>query len=366
MVLVIFTSTVSAQKNNPYLIVGTYNSNSSDGIYVYQLDDKTGNLTKVSNVKTSNASYLTISPKGNFVYAVNENGNDHNTGGAVSAFAFDKKSGILSFINQESTKGNDPCYIDIDKSGKWLSVANYSGGSLSLLPVLQNGSIGKIAAQVQHFGKGINTERQEKPHVHCVIFSKSGNYVAVTDLGIDQLFLYPIDKNKGVVNEQNAISTKVTAGAGPRHVVFHPTKKYVYLIEELTGSISVFKWVENKLTLVQNTIMIAASNLEGNTGADIHISDDGKFLYASVRGNINEIRIFKINKNGTLSAIGKQDTKGINPRNFTIAPSGKYLLVANQSSDNFVVFKRNKKTGLLTDINKTIDLGKPVCLKWIY
>ena len=357
---------IAAQKHKPFLVVGTYNSALSDGIYVYQFDDKTGDVKKISNVKTSNASYLTVSPNGNYVYAVNENGNEQNTGGTVSAFAFDKKSGTLSFINKESSQGNDPCYIDIDKNGTWLAVANYSGGSASLLPIHADGSVGASTSQVQYFGKGVNAARQEKPHVHCAQFSNDGNHVALTDLGTDQLYIYPFDKSNHDFDGHHVIITKVAPGAGPRHVVFHPTQKYVYLIEELTGSISVFHWVENKLVLLQNIIMIPPSMLEGNTGADIHVSEDGKFLYASVRGKINEIRCFAILKNGTLKAIGTQGTKGINPRNFTIAPSGNYLLVGNQSSDNIVVFKRNKKTGLLKDINKTISLGKPVCLKWIY
>ena len=357
---------IAAQKHKPFLVVGTYNSALSDGIYVYQFDDKTGDVKKISNVKTSNASYLTVSPNGNYVYAVNENGNEQNTGGTVSAFSFDKKSGVLSFINKESSQGNDPCYIDIDKNGTWLAVANYSGGSASLLPILADGSVGASTSQVQYFGKGVNAARQEKPHVHCAQFSNDGNHVALTDLGTDQLYIYPFDKSNHNFDGHHVIITKVTPGAGPRHVVFHPTQKYVYLIEELTGSISVFHWVENKLVLLQNIIMIPPSMLEGNTGADIHVSGDGKFLYASVRGKINEIRCFAILKNGTLKAIGTQGTKGINPRNFTIAPSGNNLLVGNQSSDNIVVFKRNKKTGLLKDINKTISLGKPVCLKWIY
>ena len=358
-------SNLSAQKNKPFLVVGTYNSATSDGIYVYQFDDKTGDLKLISNVKTSNASYLTVSPNGKNVYAVNENGNDQNTGGGVSAFAFDPSSGKLSFINKVSSEGNDPCYIDIDKNGKWLAIANYSGGSAALLPVNADGSIGKSTSQVQFYGKGVNIARQEKPHAHCAQFSNDGQYMAVTDLGTDQLHLYPFDKSSHNFDESHSILTKVTPGAGPRHIVFHPTKKYLYLIEELTGSISVFHWMEKKLILLQNTVMIPPSMLEGNTGADIHVSGDGKFLYASVRGKINEIRSFKILKDGKIKSIGKQDTKGINPRNFTISPSGNYLLVGNQISDNMVVFKRNKKTGLLTDINKTIALGKPVCLKWI-
>ncbi|TXH20253.1 MAG: lactonase family protein, partial [Chitinophagaceae bacterium] len=245
----VISVSVFAQNNKPYLIVGTYNSAISDGIYVYQFDEKTGDMKKISHVPTSNASYVTVSPSGNYIYAVNENGNKDNTGGAVSAFSFDKKNGQLQWINKVSSQGNDPCYIDIDHSGKWLSVANYSGGSMSVLPVKSDGAVGTVVSQVQHYGKGPNNDRQEKPHVHYAAFTNNNKYIAVNDLGIDQVALYPIHLTTGAIDEADAIKVKTKPGAGPRHIAFHPTKNFMYLIEELSASVAVYKLSKNKLVL---------------------------------------------------------------------------------------------------------------------
>ncbi len=363
--LLLFSDFAFAQNLKPFLLVGTYDSAKSDGIYVYKFDEQTGNADFVSSVSSSNPSYLSISPDQKNVYAVNENSNADNNGGGVSAFSFNRSKGELRLINQEKTGGNDPCYIDEAPYAKWLAVANYSGGSVSILPVLENGDLGKLRSTIQYSGKGFNPERQEAPHAHAAVFSKDGRILAVTDLGLDKIILYPFDQNSGEIDSDKAIVTNLKPGAGPRHVVFHPTNHLIYVVEELSASVSVFKIKGEKLVQVQNLEMLQPDQMKGNTGADIHISDDGQFLYTSLRGTINEIRIFKVKNNGKLKAIGVQDTKGVNPRNFSLSPSGNFLLVGNQSSDEIHIFKRNAKTGLLTDIQKKINLGKPVCLKWI-
>ena len=350
-----------AQKN--YLLVGTYTTGKSQGVYVYDFNSKTGEFDSVSMIKTSNPSYLAVSPDEKFVYAVNENTNNGN-GGKVTAFAFNRSDGKLSLINQQPSGGDDPCYVSVDKTEKWIATANYTSGTLSVLPVNKNGGLDTAVVVIQHNGYSVNSDRQQGPHVHCAIFSKDNKYLFATDLGIDKVMIYAFDEKNGRLTEQGSIMSK--AGAGPRHLTFHPNNKYAYLIEELTGSISNYRYIAGRFELLQNISALPPDYMGSVGSADIHTSPDGKFLYASNRGESNTIAIFKINqKNGWLTLVGHQSTLGQTPRNFNFDPSGNFLLAANQNSDAIVIFKVDKKTGLLSETGKIIKVGNPVCIKWI-
>lgn len=352
---------VNAQKN--YLLVGTYTTGKSEGIYVYHFDSKTGDFDSVSMIKTSNPSYLAVSPNEKFVYAANENAKDGN-GGEVSAFTFNKTDGKLSFINKQFSRGDDPCYVSVDKTDNWIATANYTSGTLSILPITRNGGLDTATSVIQHTGYSVNTERQTSPHVHCTIFSADNKSLYATDLGTDKVMIYSFDAKSGGLTESGSILTE--PGAGPRHFTFHPNNKYAYLIEELTGTISAYRSVNGDFELVQNISALPMDYMGSVGSADIHVSPDGKFLYGSNRGESNTIAIFKINpKTGWLTLVGHQSTLGKTPRNFNFDPSGNFLLAANQNSDEIVVFKVDKKTGLLSDTRKRIKVGNPVCVKWI-
>jgi 6-phosphogluconolactonase len=360
LLLATFLST-SAQRN--YLIIGTYTTGKSEGIYVYHFDSKTGDFDSVSMIKTSNPSYLAISPDEKFVYAANENAKNGN-GGEVSAFAFNKADGKLSFINQQPSAGDDPCYVSVDKTNKWLAIANYTSGTLSVLPINKSGGLDTAASVIQHNGYSVNTERQTGPHVHCAIFSSDNKFLYATDLGIDKVMIYTFNPRSGDLTESGSIMTE--AGAGPRHFTFHPNNKFAYLVEELTGTISAYRSAHGEFELIQNVSALPVDYMGPIGSADIHVSPDGKFLYASNRGESNTIAIFKINeKTGWLTPVGHQSTLGKTPRNFNFDASGNFLLAANQNSDEIVVFKVDKKTGLLSDTGKRIKVGNPVCVKWI-
>jgi 6-phosphogluconolactonase len=361
--LAIFNLIATGQKKENYLLVGTYTTGKSEGIYVYRFNTVTGDFDSVSMIRTSNPSYLAISPNQKFVYAVHENANN-GKGGEVAAFLFNKEQGKLSFINQQLSGGDHPCYVSVDKTGKWISAANYTSGSLAVLPINKNGGLDSATTVIQHTGYSVNSERQQGPHVHCTVFSPDNKYLFVSDLGIDKLMVYSFDERTGNLSESNSVLTE--PGAGPRHFTFHPGNKFAYLIEELTGTISVYHYINGELELLQN-ISAQPPDYMGPVGsADIHTSPDGKFLYASNRGESNTIGIFKINqKTGWLTLEGHQSTLGKTPRNFNFDPSGNFLLVANQNSDEIVIFKVNKKTGMLTDTGKKIKVGNPVCVKWI-
>ena len=359
----------SQKSKEELLVIGTYTSGTSDGIYIYKFNTETGENSFVSSIKTSNPSYLAVSANQKYVYAVNENADStrFTVTGHVAAFSFDKATSKLSFINKQESGGKHPCYVSIDKAGKWVIVGNYSSGSLAVLPVRSNGSLDSATQVIQHEGSSVNSERQEGPHVHATVLNKNNKTLYVPDLGLDKVMLYSFDNRTGKLKEFSTPFVITEAGAGPRHIDVHPNGKYAYLMEEMTGAVSGYK-IENDgyLSLLQN-ISGLPRDFTGTVGsADIHVSPDGKFLYCSNRGESNTIGIFSINQsNGELLWIDHQSTLGKTPRNFNFDPTGNFLLVANQNSDEIVIFKRNKQTGLLTDTGKRIKVSKPVCLKWI-
>lgn len=356
----------TAQKSK--LVIGTYTGGKSEGIYIYEFDSKNADTKFISTIKSSNPSFLAVSPNKKYLYAVNEDADSLNNGGMVSAYTFDKKKKQLTFINQQPSGGNHPCYITVDKTGKWVIVANYSGGSLSVTPVNEDGSLSADKKVMQHTGKGVNKERQEKAHVHQTLLTDDNKYVLAADLGIDKLMVYDFDNATGTATANTNASVSVPAGSGPRHAAIHPSHKYVYLTEELSGTVGAFSFdnTTGKLKLMQ-TISAVPEGFKGTlSGADIHVSPDGKFLYASNRGELNNLVIYKIDQAiGVLSVIGFQPTLGVKPRNFSFDPSGSFLLVANQDSDNISIFSVNHETGLLTDTGKSVSVPNPVCLVWV-
>lgn len=347
-----------------YLIVGTYTGGKSEGIYLFKFNSEDASFKEISHAKTSNPSYLVVSPDQRFVYAVSEDAKGNN-GGEISAFKFDKEKGELNFINKQLSAGDHPCYVEIDKTGKWVFAGNYSSGSLSVLPVNADGSLGEATTVIRHEGSGKNPKRQEKPHVHCTIISPDNKWLYVPDLGIDKVMIYSFDENAGKLKPGKQPFAASTAGAGPRHFTFHPNGKFAYLVEELTGHVVVYQMMNGQLKSLQRTSTLPRGKTGDAGSADIHVSPDGKFLYASNRGDFNNIAIFKVDANsGKLAIVGFQSTLGKAPRNFNFDPSGKYLLVGNQESDEIVIFKRSLKSGTLEDTGKRIAVGKPVCLKW--
>jgi 6-phosphogluconolactonase len=347
-----------------YLFVGSYTKGDEKGIYVYRFDAVTGDLTPVSSIATDNPSYLALSKDGRFLYAVNET--DGAKPGGVSAFSFDKATGRLTFLDKQASGGDDPCYISVDRGRKWAIVANYGGGDYSALPIRADGSLAPATETIQDQGTGPNKGRQEKAHVHSTIFSPDERLLAVCDLGTDKITLLhfnPAATTKPLTGTADSI-VNITPGSGPRHTAFYPNKPFAYVIEELSGTVDVYHVGGGKFTPIQRL----SSHPEGYHGdigsADIHISPDGKFLYASNRGDANNLAIFSIDPaTGKLTIKGFQSTLGKTPRNFMIDPTGRWLLVANQNGKNVVVFKRDPATGMLTDTNQRLEVPAPVCLK---
>lgn len=360
--LVFWLLPAAAQEH--YLLVGTYDSPKSEGIYVYKFNSTDGSVKEISHVKTSNPSFLAVAGNQKYIYAVSESGNTAKGGGVIS-FSFNKKTGILTQVSHQSSEGNNPCYISVDQSGKWVIVGNYSSGNFSVLPVTSKGILGKAKQVVQHEGSGPDTSRQKSPHVHAVFLKKNNYDLYVPDLGINKIMTYGFDAKTGKVFPSKT-KFVVPSGSGPRHIDIHPNGKYVYLVEEMSGSIAVFRDFGNGDLHEIQSLSALPLTYKGPAGsADIHVSPDGKFLYSSNRGSSNTIAIFSIDaKTGMIKLIDHQSTLGEKPRNFNFDPTGKFLLVGNQDSHEIVIFKRDLKTGLLTDTGKRIAVGKPVCIKW--
>ncbi len=357
---------VVAKSQKYFLFIGTYTGSGSKGIYVYSFDAATGKAKWVSNTEgIVNPSYMAIAPDGKYLYACNET--KTVSAGGISAFRFNREKGSLTFINKQSSGGDDPAYVSLHKNGRWVIAGNYSGGSLAAFPVNADGSIRPYSQLVQHTGTSINKQRQEAPHVHSTVFSLEGDYLFVPDLGLDKVMIYKFDPSaKKPLQPASPAFAATDPGSGPRHFIFHPNKKWAYLIEEMGGTVVAYNYEKGKLTIMQQ-IVTHADTAKGDFGsADIHLSPDGKFLYTSNRGNENNITIFSVDKTtGKLFLKGFQSTLGVQPRNFTIDPSGKYLLAANQKTGNIVIFKRDGKTGLLHDSGERINIPEPVCLKMI-
>ena len=360
LLLMLIISEVNIAQNY-YLIAGTYTKwEKSDGIYIYKFDSKTGTARLVSSVYTENPSFLAIPADGRHLYSVNENANGK---GGVSAFTFDHENGTLKFINQQLTHGDDPCYLRIDPTNKWIVAANYTGGNFSIFPIHPDGALGPAVQIIQHSGSSVNKDRQEMAHLHCVEFSYDRHYLAAVDLGMDQITLYPFDagKEKPVTDKPFIINTP--PGSGPRHFIFNPSKPLAYLIDELAANITVYRYSEGKIDSIQ-VISSQPADYKGEKGsAAIHFSADGKFLYGSNRGESNSISIFAVDdRSGRLTSVGFQSTGGEHPRDFTIDPSGKFLLAGNMKSGYVSIFDRDPGTGLLKDSGHKIRIPEPAQL----
>lgn len=346
-----------------YLLVGTYTQKDSKGIYVYRFDTISGFSKYVSMAEVADPSYLVVSNDEKYVYAVTES---NEATDAANAFSFDKKAGKLVLLNSQETMGGAPCYIAIDKSGKHVVTANYMGGSVTVFDVNEDRSLASVS-QVHAFeGKGVNADRQRQPHLHCVQFSPDGRYLFANDLGTDRIHRFEVnDTGTGnYLKIGKPESFKVPDGSGPRHLEFHPNGRYAYLITEIGGTVIGFNY-DSKKGLLKEFQTVAADTLNAQGSGDIHVTPDGRFLYASNRLKGDGLAIFSIDQEtGMLTKVGYQET-GIHPRNFVITPNGKFLLVASRDNDVIQIFEIDRSTGLLTNRYQDIELSMPVCLKFV-
>ncbi len=349
--------------------VGTYGTGQNGGIYFCRLNSRTGEiLLKEKIIGIDNPSFLAISKENHFLYTVNEVAETNgNPGGAVSSFAIDPENGNLRYLNRQLTIGGSPCYISIDNTGRFILLANYSGGNVTILPVLKDGKLGKHIESVQHTGQRINPDRQSAPHPHSIVVSADNHFVFVPDLGLDKILIYRFDQDKGTLRPNDTPHVSLKPGAGPRHFTFHPDGKFAYVINELNSTVTAFLYdsTEGRLNEIQTVSTLPEDYTGINYCADIHIHPAGKYLYGSNRRH-NSIAIFTINQEtGILARAGYEQTQGDFPRNFAVEPLGKFLLVANQRSNNIISFRIDAETGDLNPTGYTIEIPEPVCIKFM-
>ena len=345
-----------------YLIfVGTYTTDKSEGIYVFRLEDASGKLEQINLApNVENPSYLEIHPSGKYLYAVNE-----IEKGLLSSFAINVKTGGIKLLNQQSSLGNAPCHISIDKSGRCALITNYESGNICAYSIGYDGNLSEAKSNIQHYGKSSDPVRQKGPHAHSINIDPNNRFAVVADLGLDQVLVYRLNTTNAKLELNNSPLVQLPGGQGPRHLDFHPSCKYVYLINEIGNSVSALKYDASygNLSEIQRVSALPHDFGNKNQCADIHVHPSGKFVYGSNRGH-NSIFIAGIDQeSGRLNALNFQTTGGINPRNFAIEPRGKYLFVANSVSNNIVTFKIDQDSGLLEPNGHFTEVPTPVCIK---
>ncbi len=355
---VIILTSCSAIKTTDYL-VGTYTDTSSQGINVIQFNKITKAVSLLQVVSgIDNPSFVITNKSKTIIVTIEETASDN--GGKVTSYSYNKNTKTFQKITSIFTKGNHPCTVAFSPKEDYVLVGNYSGGSLNVFPISIDGKLSNASQFIQYEGKSVNAERQEKPHVHCIVFHAKENKIFVADLGTDAIQMIPFDENAtSFLQENKAQSFKVPAGSGPRHLLWNKTGTRLYATFELTNEVGVFEYHNNQLKLIQ-TIALTAPTKSGSA-AELRLSDNGNYLYASVRGNDNQIVVMKTNEVGNLEVIQTIKTAKT-PRNFILTDDQKNILVATQNSSLISVFDRDKKTGLLKATSSELTINKPVYL----
>lgn len=368
---VVLTLALSVQAKEFFVYFGTYTGPNSKGIYLSRLDLETGRLTAPQlAAETTSPSFLAIHPKGAFLYAANEvstfNG---KRGGAISAFAVDPKSGALTALNQQSSVGSGPCHLVVDKAGKNVLVANYGSGLVAALPLDRDGKLREASSSVQHTGSSVNSQRQKEPHAHSINLSPDNRFAFAADLGLDKILIYRFDPGSGQLRPNDPAFATVAPGSGPRHFAFHPSGKFAYVINEMVCTVTGFGYDRKTGALRElqtvSTLPAGEAVKPAYSTAEVQVHPSGKFLYGSNRGH-DTIAVFGIDSgSGRLTPIEHVSTQGKVPRNFGIDPTGRFLLAANQNSDTVVAFRIDPNTGRLSPTGQVLEVGAPVCIKFV-
>jgi 6-phosphogluconolactonase len=359
-----FSSCSVQQPSDTYnLLIGTYSTPGEEGsIYVYRFNADSGTVQLKNRLRVNSPSYLTVSKDLNNVYAVSEDSTTY-----VNAFSYEAKSGSLKLINRIPAGGRGPTYISVDSSKRYVFTANYGGGSLSALQIGENGGLEGEPYVIKHSGSGLIPGRQSHSHVHSVVLTPDNKFVVTQDLGTDKVYLYrfnPDSVQAPLVPAQQA-SITLPPGTGPRHLTFAPNGKYAYLISEISSVMMAFEYADDSLKLIQSLSTMPDGFTGTGNGADVHVSPDGRFLYGSNRGDLDDIVVYSIDQStGKLTFVQRVSAEGAHARTFAIDPSGNYLVIANGRSNNLTIFKRDKQTGKLTSVGHINDITRPSCVKF--
>lgn len=336
------------------LLVGTFTDGTSEGIYSLRFNQQTGTARALDTLAIANPAYLCISADGRRIYAVSENNEPTDS---VSTIAFDPATGRMTWMGARSNGAAGPCFVETN--GRRLLTANYKGGSMHVFPI---GDKGIVGPRMQQFG-GSKADsdmlQQAAPHVHTARFAPDGRHVLASDFSANRILKFSLSASGQL--KAKGVAARLDRNAGPRHIAFSPDGRFLYVMSELSGTVSVFRWRPNHIRPIQQ---IRSDSVNGHGGADIHFSPDGRFLYTSNRLKADGISIFSVDrKTGKLQKVGYQLT-GIHPRNFNITPNGRFLLVACRDTEGIQVFRIDPSTGLLTDIRRNIAIDRPCCVRF--
>jgi 6-phosphogluconolactonase len=366
--------------NDMLVYVGTYTEpirfgtgrilqGKGEGIYVYRMDQTSGAMELVGKATgIANPSYLAFDSSRRFLYAVNElKIYEGRPSGTISAFAVDPRTGALEFLTKRLTHGTDPCHVLVDKNGRCVFVANFMSGSVCVLPVLDDGSLGEASDVIQHHGSSIDPVRQKGPHAHSVTLDGVNRFAFVPDLGLDRVMVYKFDPERRTLEPNEVPWVTMKPGAGPRHMVFHPSGRFAYLINELDSTVAALSYDGGRGTFEELQIVptLPEGFLGQSTCGDVQVSPSGEFVYASNRGH-DSLVIYEIDQpTGVLTHVDHEPTQGKTPRHFGIDPTGRFLLAANQDTDTIVTFRINLRTGKLKPAGHVTQVPTPVCVKFL-
>ena len=363
-------TTGRANARNEFLVyIGSYNTASGKGVHAFRFDAATGRLTSMGlATEAINPTFVTATQDGRFLYATKEvTRHEGRKSGSVKAFAIDRKTGKLRFMNEVASGGTIPCYVALDKTGRYALVANYGSGSVEVIEVRSDGRLGKVTAFVQYTGSSVNPERQAGPHTHSINMSPDNRFALAADLGLDKVFVYRFDAKSGTLTPNDPACAVVNAGSGPRHIAFARNGRFVYVIGEMKSNITVFSYDARRgaLRKLQTISTLPKGHKLQSDCAEVAVSPNGKFVYGSNRGH-DSIAVFAADaRKGTLTPVERVPSGGRCPRHFAFDPTGRYLLVANQESDTVAVFAADPKTGRLTATGETATVNSPACVRFV-
>ncbi len=354
-----------AEPDERLLFVGTYTVAPSKGIYAFRFNDRTGALTAIGlAAETVNPSFLAASPDKRFVFTVNETASyGGGRAGSVTSFAVNAARGSLTQLSVASSRGADPCHLAVDRTGRFLAIANYSAGNVAVLRIGADGRLGASTSVQAHRGSGPNTARQAGPYAHAVLFSADNRFLLAADLGIDRLLVYRFEEKTGVITPHDPPDARLAPGAGPRHLAWHPGGRLAFSIDELASTITTFSWDASRGALNTGvTVRTLPADFTGASfTAEIEMHPSGRFVYGSNRGH-DSIAVFAVGAAGALALVEIESTRGRTPRSFTIDRTGRWLLAANQESGTIAVFQINQETGALVPVGEPAEVPSPVSL----
>lgn len=370
VVLLLFCTSAGAQQmgKQPHLFWVYIGNQTRNGIGLFKLDTEAGKLTAEGIAAPANiTSFIGLSPDQKYLYSSINLSETARVSG-VQGFSIDAKTGKLSPINNQPTGGEDATFVSVDPSGKTVLVAHYSMGTVVALPRAADGKLSPFTTNIKQIGSSVHPERQTHAYAHAINTDLSGKFAIVCDLGCDKLFVYKLDPEAGKLTPNDPPAAVTAPGSGPRHLTFHPNNKWAYVITEMGGTVISYTWDAGRGVLNEfQTISTLPEDFKGtNTSAEVQIDPSGRFLYASNRGDTNFLTIYTIDQQtGKLTLVDRQDSAGKTPRNFRIDPTGKFMIVANQTSGNLVLFKIDQATGKLTQMGTPLEITNPTCVKFV-